>query len=394
MPRQNITRAHINRPARVVARRPAINNRPVNRNMVRASVRGVGNAQVLRNSAIASVGALHGARGAWAQNKFQGRWASNNWHNGNRWNWRHYHPIVAIGWFGSLFWPYAYWDLLDYTYWPYAYDAFWPYAYDDLYVGVYGPYAYEGPTYVGGSSAVRPVRASQPTPVVCGGPAPELANWPIQQISQTVQPDEAQQQLLNGLKEATAKAIGVLQAACPNNLPSTPTGRLAAMRQRVETMQKALEIIGPAQARFYESLNDEQKARFNALEQATTANAAATPAKPNDLSQICNMQAAKATDVPTEVIARTLKVTDAQRSALDALDTASAKAADFLKANCPEGQALTPPGRVTAMSQRLDAMHEAINNVQPAFDHFYGLLTDEQKARFNQLGPRKVSATQ
>ena len=41
-----------------------------------------------------------------------------------------------IGWFGGLFWPYAYWDFVDYTFWPYAYDAFWPYAYDDLYDGV------------------------------------------------------------------------------------------------------------------------------------------------------------------------------------------------------------------------------------------------------------------
>ena len=58
-------------------------------------------------------------------------------------------PIVVIGWFGGLFWPYAYWDFVDYTFWPYAYDAFWPYAYDDLYVGVFGPYAYEGPSYAG-----------------------------------------------------------------------------------------------------------------------------------------------------------------------------------------------------------------------------------------------------
>ena len=51
---------------------------------------------------------------------------------------------MALGWFGPLFWPYAYYDLLDYIYWPYAYDDFWPYAYDDVYYGIYGPYAYSG----------------------------------------------------------------------------------------------------------------------------------------------------------------------------------------------------------------------------------------------------------
>jgi hypothetical protein len=49
-----------------------------------------------------------------------------------------------FGWFGPLFWPYAYYDLFDYVYWPYAYDDFWPYAYDDVYYGIYGPYAYSG----------------------------------------------------------------------------------------------------------------------------------------------------------------------------------------------------------------------------------------------------------
>jgi hypothetical protein len=48
---------------------------------------------------------------------------------------------VTLGWFGPLFWPYAYYDLFDYVYWPYAYDDFWPYAYDDVYYGIYGPYA-------------------------------------------------------------------------------------------------------------------------------------------------------------------------------------------------------------------------------------------------------------
>ena len=86
---------------------------------------------------------------------------------------------------------------------------------------------------------------------------------------------------------------------------------------------------------------------------------------------------------------QTLKPTDSQRSALDALNEAATRAADFLKANCMEDPTLTPPGRVAAMEQRLNAMLEAIRIVQPALENFYGLLTDEQKARFNQLAPRR-----
>jgi hypothetical protein len=41
------------------------------------------------------------------------------------------------------------------------------------------------------------------------------------------------------------------------------------------------------------------------------------------------------------------------------------------------------------MQQRLNAMLEAVKIVQPALDKFYGSLTDEQKARFNQLRPQQ-----
>ena len=44
------------------------------------------------------------------------------------------------------------------------------------------------------------------------------------------------------------------------------------------------------------------------------------------------------------------------------------------------------PGRVAAMEQRLNAMLQAVNIVQPALQNFYSTLSDEQKARFNALG--------
>ena len=41
-------------------------------------------------------------------------------------------------WYGPLFWPYAYSDIFDYTFWPDGYDPdFWGYAYDDLFDDVY-----------------------------------------------------------------------------------------------------------------------------------------------------------------------------------------------------------------------------------------------------------------
>ena len=57
-----------------------------------------------------------------------------------------------------------------------------------------------------------------------------------------------------------------MRAACPDDLPSTPAGRMAAMRQRLEAMREAVQIVRPALEKFYGSLSDEQKARFDALE--------------------------------------------------------------------------------------------------------------------------------
>ena len=90
--------------------------------------------------------------------------------------------------------------------------------------------------------------------------------------------------------------------------------------------------------------------------------------------------------MPVDRIVQALKPTDALRVASYFLNDATTKAAGLLKANCPQEQVLTPPGRVASMEQRLRTMLEAVKMVEPELDAFYGLLTDEQKARFNQLG--------
>ena len=373
-----------------------------NRNLVTGSVQGAKHASMLHNDAFAKHLSHNGKIRDFTKKSFQGNFADKhwdkNWHKNwnkdwNKWHWRHHHPIIVAGWYGDLWWPYAYGDFIDYTFWPYAYDVFWPYAYDDLYEGVFGPYAYEGPAYADVPPASRRARRtrerSETVAVVCSAQAPALTNWPIQQITQTVQPDQAQQSALNDLKDATAKAVNVLQAACPDELPSTPTGRLEAMRKRIGTMSLALSIVQPPLQRFYDSLNDEQKARFNVIgSEAQVARASSGGNGSPDLSQVCGEKLVKA-NVPSERILQALKPTDAQRSALDALNDATKKAADFLKANCPVDEMLTPPSRVASMEKRLNAIMEGIKIVQPALENFYGSLTDEQKARFNQLRPRE-----
>jgi hypothetical protein len=217
---------------------------------------------------------------------------------------------------------------------------------------------------------------------VCSNQAPELTDWPIERISEVVQPTDAQRPL-DELRAASAKAIEMLQSACPKDLPSIPTGRLAAMESRLQVMLAAVQTVRPALERFYQSLSDEQKARFNAI--APTDDAEAAGKDRRDLAKFCDEKSPGVTDLPIDRIGRAVQPTPAQRAALDELKDASVKAAEGLKVSCPAYQMLTPTGRVEAMEKRLDATLGAVKTVQPALAKFYNSLSDEQKARFNSL---------
>jgi len=328
---------------------------------------------VLRNQAFANLSAARdpGAR-TLAGSTFQGRFFDPQW--------RRHRPFPAvIGWVGPLFWPYAYDDFVDYTFYPYAYDTFWPYAYDDFYDGMFGAYAQGyGGTYAA-SAGGRSVGAD-----LCSGQTAGLTDWPIERIAQTVEPNDAQRAALDELKDATAKALDILKAACPTALPSTPTGRIEAMRQRLEPVLQAVRTVRPALEKFYESLNDEQKARFSAL--GSEGNLDQQQAQ-RDLTQVCGERASGIGRLPFERIERAVQPDEAQRAALKRLRDATSEAVNLLRSDCPTDRTLTPVGRLQAMEQRLDAMLRAVQAVEPALEKFYASLGDEQKERFNRLSP-------
>jgi LTXXQ motif family protein len=56
-----------------------------------------------------------------------------------------------------------------------------------------------------------------------------------------------------------------LKTNCPTYQTLTPTGRVEAMEKRLDATLGAAKTVQPALAKFYNSLSDEQKARFNSL---------------------------------------------------------------------------------------------------------------------------------
>ena len=67
------------------------------------------------------------------------------------------------------------------------------------------------------------------------------------------------------MKDASVKAAEGLKVNCPTYQMLTPTGRVEAMEKRLDATLGAVKTVQPALVKFYNSLSDEQKARFNAL---------------------------------------------------------------------------------------------------------------------------------
>jgi LTXXQ motif family protein len=310
--------------------------------------------------------------------------------------WRHRHPAVFVAWLGPVFWPYAYSDIFDYTFWSYAYDpGYWAYAYDDFVDTVFwggdtpysayasiNPYDYPqaGGVYRAGRSAsVSPQELSQ----LCSTPDKGVTAWPLADIARAVRPTPEQRALLDELKAAAARAADVFKDSCTESYALTPPGRLRAMINRVNATLEAVKIVQPALENFYSSLSDEQQASFNALGPRVGERAPQQQQEAN--ADGCGDAKSSLTQLPIQRIEAVLHPAGRQKEALDRLSEATAKGVAKLQAACPNEVPLTPVGRLEAMQQRLEAMLSAAKLVEPALDEFYAMLSSEQKARFNTL---------
>jgi hypothetical protein len=332
--------------------------------------------------------------------------ATAGWHEGrdggNGW-WRHSNG--GYGWVGPLYWPFAYNDMYEYAMWGNGYDdSFWGYGYDDIYAGLFSPYGYDDltgyqPQYSSasttGSAPVSPAAAPPAAPIdqlaqLCGQDSHDIAGLPIDQFQQAIQPTDAQRAALDDLANASLKAAQDIKTACPTDIALTAPSRLAAMQQRIDAMIVAIGTVQPALDKFYGLLNDEQKARLAALanDQHQTQT---TEKSTGSLAQKCSVAQPGVTQWPTADIDQTVRPTEAQRASLVALQNATTKAADMLKASCLTDNPLTPPARLAAVGTRLDAMLQAVKTVRSALNDFYGSLSDEQKLRFEAIGPQRMS---
>ena len=100
---------------------------------------------------------------------------------------------------------------------------------------------------------------------LCSTQNEEFTNVPTQEIIATIDPDEKQKAALDELDSVSAKAASMLQSTCPSQIPDTTEGRLEAMDKRLKATVTAMNEVRPALSGFYDSLSDEQKARFDTM---------------------------------------------------------------------------------------------------------------------------------
>jgi len=309
------------------------------------------------------------------------------WHGGriaNGW-WRH--GDGGYGWVGPLFWPFAYHDIYDYAIWGDG-IGFWAYGYGDIYAGIFAPYGQDDLAgYTAPGPSGRRHRRVPPLQQLCGDDSREIAGLPIDQIQRAVQPTEAQRAALDDLANASVSAAQIVRASCPTQTASTAPARLAAMQERLQAMIKAELAVQPPLEKFYGLLDDEQKARLNALAEDRRKISATNRARQ---AQGCQAEPSAALKWPADEIEARLHLNDTQSAALEVLEDASASAAELLNAEC-RPDAMTPPARLAAVNRRLDAMLQAVKLVGDALEDFYATLSDEQKAQFEAIGPKRTA---
>ena len=168
----------------------------------------------------------------------------------------------------------------------------------------------------------------------------------------------------------------------------TPPGRLQAMIQRLQATDEAITTVKPALQAFYDSLSDEQKARFNEIGQQL-----GQPRRPRRATKDAQVSAANCsgekagiTNLAINRIEEAVRPTEQQGALLDKLDEVMQKAVEALRGACPTTTPQTPVGLLDAMQKRAEALIDAANTIRPALEEFYASLSDERKAKINRLG--------
>lgn len=299
------------------------------------------------------------------------------------------HADGGYGWVGPMFWPFAIYDVYDYAMWGDS-SGFWDYGYPDIHAAIFSPYSRTELTAYTGSRP--PGRRARRVPLVaqlCGDDTRPISEGVVGPLQQTVQPNnEAQRAAMEELATALITAAHMIRATCPAHAALSAPERLTLMQQRIGVMIHAQAKVQPALIKFYDLLDEEQEARLNAI--ADDRRKTPAPAGDQEAPAQASAQAQPAAlRWPVDIETR-LRLNDAQRVALKALQDANGMAMGSLSVPPPD-DTTTPPARLDAVEGRLNALQQAVYVVNVALGEFYATLSDEQKAQFEAIGQKRTT---
>jgi hypothetical protein len=188
-----------------------------------------------------------------------------------------------------------------------------------------------------------------------------------------------QRGMLDQFKTALNDAVSSIKSTCRDDANLGPVERLRVIQNTLWAVHDAAQLIRAPLAKFYDSLNDEQKQKFTAPTQAQAG--ARTPSR-SEMARMCDLPTA---DAPMRQIEQSVRPTKAQRSSLEALQKKSFEMGQFLMASCLKPMPATPAERLDAAADRLTAVIFAASNLNMALNDFTSQLSDEQKTKLNSM---------
>jgi hypothetical protein len=233
----------------------------------------------------------------------------------------------------------------------------------------------------------------------CRESAANLKATPLDVILQAVQPTDKQRAALEKLRSVAQAAAEPLDANCPKTSGVQLSEKILAIDRVFELMAGSLQLLRPALAAFYGSLDDEQKAQLVAMSlsnsQARRKMALNEGAELEDGTTVeqnatCLQWAGTLRSWPVRQIESAVALSDFQRASLYELAAALYRSAGDLAQACPSKNRTitTPLGRLEAKVNLIRALQQDIQAIQPFAAAFEKAMSDAQRSRLDAvIGP-------
>jgi hypothetical protein len=230
-----------------------------------------------------------------------------------------------------------------------------------------------------------PLRVAASFLPACDFDDTSASDWLAVHLESTLRPDAAQGPALETLRSKLIEGTQAIRFTCHETTSGSPAERLTDLEERLWAVYDADLIAHPAIEAFYDSLTDQQQARFiapaPALGDSNDANA-----QMGRRYQACATQSADDTERLIDKITKTTRPTPDQQASLENLRTKSSQMEKLLLASCAQPIPDSIRARLDAVNGRLFDIISVANNLQLELNDFYGSLDDEQKAAFDRLG--------